>query len=232
MHEVNSFITLTYDEANYEPSLVYRDFQLFMKRLRKLKGSVRFFACGEYGEERNRPHFHACLFGCTFDSPRKIGKELYASPELEKLWPYGLSSFGNVTFQSAAYVARYCISKKTGDMAEEHYKRVNLVTGEIVRVVPEMGRMSLKPGIGYPWFEKFWSDVYVARDGCVVDGKILPAPKYYDKLLGLRQVDLSTDKEYDRYVNSIEFAKDCTPDRLAVREIVAKARLNTLTRSL
>lgn len=231
-HSVNSFVTLTYDDSHFDPSLNYRDFQLFLKRLRKVRKGLRFFCCGEYGDLNLRPHFHALLFGVGFSDGKKIGDQLYRSPELERLWPHGMSSFGDVTFQSAGYVARYCVKKVNGPLADEHYKRVNLSTGEVVDVAPEFGRMSLKPGIGYPWFQKFWKDVYVARDACVVDGKILPAPRYYDKLLEVTDVGLSTEKEYDRYINSDKFKDDCTPDRLSVREVVAMARLNTLQRNL
>lgn len=260
-HSVNSFVTLTYDNDNVfsgycdscelfipRGSLHYCDFQKFMKRLRKQFGFVRFFVCGEYGEEDHagvnryvktfsgvdttllRPHFHCILFGVGFRDGKKIGDSngevLYRSPTLERLWPFGLSSFGSVTFQSAGYVARYATKKITGDMAKEYYKRVDLDTGELVDVVPEFGHMSLKPGVGYPWFVRFYGDVYAARDGVIVSGKKLPAPKYYDRLLALRDPGLSSDKEYDRYVNSERFAADCTPERLAVREICAQARLD------
>ena len=52
LHEESSFVTLTYDDEHLPAngSLVYRDFQLFMKRYRKITGSgVRFLMCGEYG---------------------------------------------------------------------------------------------------------------------------------------------------------------------------------------
>lgn len=226
-HDVNSFVTLTYDDDHLEsPSLEYRDFQLFMKRLRKSsEGRLRFFACGEYGEENQRPHFHALLFGKTFGAREKIGSNLYRSPELEKVWPHGMSSFGDVTFQSAAYVARYSIKKINGPLAADHYKRVHVSTGEIVSVSPEFGHMSLKPGIGRPWFDKYWKDVYKARDCCIIDGKEYPAPRYYDQLLARLEPILNSDKEFDRYINSENFKDDCRPDRLAVREVVTKARI-------
>ena len=62
MHECNCFVTLTYEVA--PRSLQYEDFQKFLKRLRKNSGkAVRYFACGEYGEEGGRPHFHALPLG-------------------------------------------------------------------------------------------------------------------------------------------------------------------------
>ena len=86
---------------------------------------VRFFHCGEYGELLSRPHYHACLFG--FDFSDKVlwstrgGVRLYRSKVLEKLWTFGFSTIGDVTFESAAYVARYCTKKITGDEADKHY---------------------------------------------------------------------------------------------------------------
>lgn len=229
MHRASSFVTLTY-EHDYVPSLEYRDFQLFMKRLRKAIGPTRFFAVGEYGAELGRPHFHALLFGAHFADRKKHTKTLFRSELLSRLWPHGFGSIGNVTFQSAAYCARYCCEKVTGPMADEHYRRVDLDTGELVSVVPEFAHMSLKPGIGYPWFLKFWKDVYLARDGVVIGGKTLPAPKYYDRLLEASCPEMRCDKDFDRYVRSKEFEADCTPRRLVDREIVAKARLSQLRR--
>jgi len=122
LHDRNCFITLTYDEAHVPAgfSLRYRDFQLFMKKLRKFAGHpVRFFMCGEYGGEHSRPHFHACLFG--FDFPDKVqfkrvggGAVIYRSSVLERLWLQGFSTIGAVTFESAAYVARYVMKKLDG----------------------------------------------------------------------------------------------------------------------
>jgi len=154
MHEaslcpVNSFVTLTYDDHHYKPSLDYRDFQLFMKRLRKRCFlPVRFFAAGEYGDQDNRPHFHALLFGAGFPNNGMVGKQIFRSKVLEDLWPLGFSSVGEVNRTTASYVAKYVIDKKSASYDEDYYKRVHLQTGEVVNVAPEFGRMSLRPGIG------------------------------------------------------------------------------------
>lgn len=241
MHEVNSFVTLTYNDDNIQASLRYSDFQLFMKRLRKVNdGKVRFFCAGEY-DDNLRPHFHALLFGCRFPNAKEVGKELYRSAELERLWPHGFSSFGSVTYASAAYVARYALKKITGPSAPEHYERVDVRTGELVQCVPEFCHMSLKPGIGRAWFDRYWRDVYMARDAVVVKGKLHSPPRYYDHLLasltaassmGIFANDpLEAEKELDRYTKSERFKDDCTPERLLVRESVMKARMNLYQRS-
>nr|QJB20072.1 MAG: replication initiator protein [Microvirus sp.] len=139
LHAENCFITLTYDPKKVPPaeagelpadtSLNYRHFQLFMKRLRKRfpEKNIRFYMCGEYGENFGRAHFHACIFGLDFPDKTKWKKgkgdniTLYRSKILEELWTYGFSSVGTVTFESAAYVARYITKKITGEAAESHY---------------------------------------------------------------------------------------------------------------
>ena len=86
MHEAqlwkeNCFVTLTYGHGKLPPngSLDHGDFQLFMKRLRKRVGKpVRFYMCGEYGDEGGRAHYHACLFNVDFQD-RRLGNPLLVS---------------------------------------------------------------------------------------------------------------------------------------------------------
>lgn len=123
-----SFITLTYNEEcvpiNYYPdpetgealrSLTLRleDLQKFWKRLRRsLKNKkIRYFACGEYGSETWRPHYHAIVFGYKPDDLVKTQQNdtnaYFSSKSLQKLWPYGNVIVANVNFDTCAYVARY-----------------------------------------------------------------------------------------------------------------------------
>lgn len=233
LHEHNCFITLTYAENPI--TLVYRDFQLFMKRLRKVKGKVRFFVCGEYGEIGARPHFHACLFGCRFEDRRlfssRNGIRLYDSPLLSRLWPFGFASIGDVTFQSAAYVARYIMKKVTGDEAEAHYLVVNPDTGELVNRVPEFSHCSLKPGIGSGWFDKFAADIYPSGE-VVVNGVKCAPPKYYDRKYAELDSDGFARVAFEREMRARLRVADNTVERLAVKETVAKARMRFLKRSI
>lgn len=237
LYDVNSFVTLTYDEDNCPRSLNYRDFQLFMKRLRKYFPKARFFMCGEYGELYGRPHFHVCLFGVHFSdrvvhSKRASGNTLYTSALLSKLWTVGFSSIGDVTFESAAYVARYVTKKVTGKAAEEHYTRIDRYTGELYNVEPEFAHMSLKPGIGQPWLKKFMCDVY-PHDYVIVNGMKVRPPKYYDNIFrehgAVRDV---SDFEFARFEKALSLEVDATPERLAVKETIAKARLDLKRRVL
>lgn len=237
-HERSCFITLTYDPEHLPAhgDLVYRHFQLFCKRLRKKCGKFRFFMCGEYGDELSRPHFHACLFGMDF--PDRVyfkktdsGESIYTSSTLASLWTFGFSSVGNLTIESAAYVARY-VCKKVDPNYDSRYLRVDPLTGECVSVTPEFGQMSRRPGIGAQFLEKFKGDVY-PRDYVVSDGRRSRVPRYYDKLLEVCDPDMTDLLALSRYEKSLRFcSQDSSPERLRVREVVTRARLGFYKRSL
>lgn len=240
LHEHSSFVTLTYDDEHLVPSLDYQHFQKFMKRVRKKFGRVRFYMCGEYGEQFSRPHFHACLFGVFFSDrvPWKhldSGSVLYRSAQLEALWPFGFSSVGDVTFESAAYIARYVMKKVTGDRADFHYLRVDTRTGEEISLVPEFNRMSLGrrkgEGIGGPWFTKFKQEV-LCRDAVIAGGRPARVPRYYDVLTQAADGFLFDEIKYARLERALACVADSTPERLAVRESVASARLKYKKRTL
>ena len=240
MHTQNCFITLTYNDAHLpsDRSLHYRDFQLFIKRLRKRYPGrkIRYYMAGEYGENFGRPHFHACLFGIDFDD-KKLWKRtsansmLYTSRDLEILWPFGYSSVGDVTFESAAYVARYIMKKVTGKNAKEHYTEIDPESGEITTRKPEFTKMSLKPGIGYEWYKQYTSDVY-PHDYVIVRGKKVKPPKYYDKKYKIDQPYEFDELLYIREKSAKLHFEDNTPERLLVKEQVAKAKLQKLKRNL
>lgn len=225
LHRENSFITLTYRDMPENASLSYRDFQLFMKRLRKNgHQGARFFMCGEYGDDFGRPHFHACLFNCGFADKELhmttgSGMRIYRSKELEKLWTLGFSSIGDVTFQSAAYVARYVMKKITGEDALEHYgKRV-----------AEFCHMSLKPGIGAGWIDRYMTDVY-PEGFVVVNGVKIRPPKYYDKKIKKRDDDEWARQVMMREKRAHETFADNTEERLEVKRKVTIAKIGFLKR--
>lgn len=249
LHERNCFITLTYSDDHLPPggTLVKSDFQKFMKRLRKKYGEgIRYYYCGEYGEKFGRPHYHAVLF--NHDFPDKYvwrsssakgfstasPSNLYRSPALEELWDLGHSSIGAVTFESAAYVARYIMKKQTGPRAVEHYNVIDYSTGEILlERHPEYNDMSRRPGIGRGWFEKYSSDVY-PHDYCVIERKnkyikVRP-PKYYDRLFEVAYPSDFRKLKFARIRNAKKHEANNSYDRLAVRERIQLIKLNQLKR--
>jgi hypothetical protein len=231
LHKENCFLTLTYrpEDLPEDQSLNKRHFQLFMKKLRKhfSDKKIRFYHCGEYGSKLGRPHYHAIIFGLDFADKRlhkidkQTGEKLYTSATLSKIWDYGFASIGTVTFNSAAYVARYIVDKINGDLAEFHY------SGRL----PEYSTMSLKPGIAAGWFEKFSTDVF-PHDRVIIKGREMRPPKYYDTLYERIHADAYLKIKRKRIDNAREHADDNTPERLAVRRIVFDAKTSTLKRSL
>lgn len=172
MHESNCFLTLTFDDDHLESmcrtelglyTVRRKHMQDFMKRVRA-KHSVRYYYSGEYGDRYTRPHYHVCLFGYDFKADRQLWKRIkgslyYVSDELCKFWSFGHSVISDLTFDSAAYVARYCMKKLTGKLSDVYMDRE-----------PEFGQGSLKPGLGASWVQKFASTDVYPHDSVVVRG--------------------------------------------------------------
>ncbi len=238
MHKLNCFITLTYKDSELPPggTLRPRDLVLFLKRLRRNLHPllIRYYACGEYGDNLGRPHYHALLFG--YDFPDKTlhttqrGVNLYTSKELTRIWGHGITSIGAVTFQSAAYVARYIMKKINGDEQQRHYIAIDEHTGECFNREPEYTVMSRNPGIGTSWYEKFKGDIF-PDDHVVLQGRHYKTPRFYDKLYRREAGDeaLANIKD-ERRALAVVRAADSTPERLGVREKVQEAKLKLLKR--
>lgn len=227
LHESNSFITLTYDDEHLPPSgsLQKSDWQKFARRFRKQRGKFRYFHCGEYGD-RGRPHYHAAIFGHDFLADRvhfkmSNGHELFRSASLEKLWPNGFSTIGELTFESASYVAQYVLKKVTGDKAEGHYNGRQ----------PEYVTMSRRPGIAHDWLERFRSDVYPS-DEVISNGRPARPPTYYDNLqaihdpVGMAAIKLRRGKAASTH------SENNTRARLDIREEVQAHRQKDRPRDL
>lgn len=235
LHEDNCFITLTYDDVkkpiHYDGGLHKRDFQLFIKKVRKHFDDIRirYFHCGEYGERRGRPHYHACLFGLDFKDKKILKKtevgNLYTSEILEKLWGYGFCTIGDVTFDSAAYVARYITKKITGSDSDIYY--TDLDTGLLKE--KEYVTMSRRPGIGHDWLKKYARETY-STDSVIMNGRQVRPARYYDNIFDVDHPELFSKIKQNRIDKSKLFKENCTDERLAVREKVATAKLKAFKR--
>lgn len=206
-HEHAWFVTLTYNDLhvprrNYvDPetgevcealTLYKRDFQLFMKRLRKKAGEdnkLRFFMAGEYGERFSRPHYHAIIFGLPLDDltpyrRSEIGHQYYNSEFVQSAWrdadgnDIGYAVVAPVTWETCAYTARYVMKKLKGAEAlfyDDHAMEEPFTL------------MSRKPGIAYQYFQDH-PDLY-ENDHIHIStekgGRSFKPPRYYDNLFDL-----------------------------------------------
>lgn len=254
-HKQNYFITLTYNPENlptgmaidtntgetYEVGTLHsKDLQDFFKRLRihyKRKHSIeniRFYACGEYGDLYERPHYHAIIFGLPIfdlkqDQKSKRGNLNYRSEEIEKIWGKGRVAIGNVTWESCAYTARYILKKQTGKSKNEYYK--------ILGREPEFVRMSRNPGIGKKYFDKNFEKIYKTDEIYISTSKgvqrIKPS-RYYDKLFDIKDPDefkiikekrksVSELKERMKYINTDMDKQEAWQNEIEGRDLARKS---------
>lgn len=260
LYMVNCFITLTFDplKVGYrdKPFCCFRcrrefsglqlhkcEFQRFMKRLRKAVSVVcdnrmiRYFMCGEYGSKFGRPHYHALLFNWDFPDRKffketDAGEKIYTSKVLESLWPYGFSSVGDVTFGSAAYVARYHLKKVGSVVSDNHYvsKSGELLYPEYVDM-SRGSKMRGTGGIGRGWYDKYKSDVY-PRDVRVIKGVDTKPAIFYDRLYEIDNPDDFKRIKLERSCGASSQKLDNTEERLRVKEIVKLSQVRSLSNGL
>lgn len=181
MSESAIFLTLTYsDEHVGDGRLRYRDWQLFMKKLRKRSVErISFMVTGEYGEITKRPHWHAIVFNYYPSDARRLrtterGDDVWFSESLDALWGNGFTEFGSVTLESANYVARYAAKKLVHGPDKSH----NL---------HPVHRTSCKHAIGKKWIETYWKSVFEKGFVVLPGGVKAGIPRYYEDWLKKNQ---------------------------------------------
>lgn len=137
--------------------------------------AINYFVTGEYGDTYKRPHWHILIFNYAPTNPTHKytsdrGDKVYESEELSKLWPHGIADFGSVTFESAAYVARYAAKKL------EHGE-------DYTHDCEPISKKSSHYAIGKRFLEKFHDDIF--NHGYIVldSGLKVGIPRYYEKWL-------------------------------------------------
>lgn len=202
LHDSSYFVTLTYDNEHLpenffaDPStglaipnstLVKRDVQLFLKRLRKAiePQHIRFFCAGEYGDKSFRPHYHLIIFGLSlppddlsFYKRSSHGDIYYNSRLLSKCWTYGYSVVTQVTWETCAYVARYVCKKYTGAEASL-YDNFNCL--------PPFSLMSRKPGIAKGYYDTH--NINLSDEIIIAPGRSALVPKYFEKFIEIDNPD-------------------------------------------
>lgn len=203
---------------------------------------IKFFHCGEYGPNTKRPHYHALIFG--FDVPdRKMWKmsndiPVYSSLTLDSIWGRGFTTIGNVTYESAAYCARYSLKKVNGNQAEKidevtglkHYERIDPITLEIYEVIPEYATQSRNPGLGARHFEKLKNDIY-PWDEVIVNGVPTKPPRYYDYLFERTEPEVMETIRQQRVESMGKYLSDNNRARLYQKHKVKIAQISQLKRN-
>ncbi len=255
-HYGNSWATLTYRDPSACNKEQYKNgkhidkqgqlnpchVSAFIRSLRKgnQDHKIRYFYCGEYGDDNQRPHYHICLFNHSFSDQYlwedNEGLYTYTSEELQKHWPWGFTTVAELNLRTAAYTAGYALKKITGKRAEDHYLRCDEY-GVAYWLLPEYIRMSTgrgKPsGIGAGFYEKFKKDIFPADKSPVPGhGERQLVPRYYQNILAEENpAQLEQIKELRQEFIAAHRA-DFTPERLRDKYICARAKENQLKRKL
>lgn len=257
----NWAVTLTYDDEHLplgkevvtddgeicsHPTLCPEDLTAFNKAVRqyfKRKFShdgIKFYAAAEYGEKHYRPHFHLIYFNlplpatdvsvCKNESSQ-TGEELFESKILSSLWKKGRVRLNSVSWQYAAYCARYIMKKQLGETSSVYDK---------LGIVPEFTRCSTKEGIGKKWYEEnkenmLFFDSFLVRQGDRVVSAALPP--YFLKLAEKDGYNIEALKEKRRelaaanLLNTMSNISQDYGDYLRDLEVEKKSQAKSLPRT-
>ena len=125
-------VTLTYGggEGVNAVTLIYKDVQDFLKRLRK-NYKVRYIVTGEYGSAKGRSHWHIILF-CQDNWP-----EVTSNKRVDwKYWKHGFAYFQEPDWKGFEYCLKYVLKDQTSRQSDSHLA------------------MSKKPPLGHEFFQQ------------------------------------------------------------------------------
>lgn len=206
------FLTLTYSEEHIPYSektgyttLKKTDLQKFFKRLRKnYNNPIKYFACGEYGGESERAHYHAIIFGLSNLKKEHRDVVKYSWPFCD--WNNNIiagNSFGDCTAHSIRYVAKYIEKLYSGQKAEEEYKEKD-----------REATFSLKSqGLGLKYALENSQQLHTNKY-TTINGVPVSLPRYYINKL---QIDIDEVKE-NRIFKEREIIKMYTDLELSYAE--------------
>lgn len=179
-HKKICFLTLTYNNENLpeKNKLSYDDICKFFKRLRKNSNrKIRYFMCGEYGSKRQRPHYHAVIFGLD-SSDRGL---------IDRSWNKGFIDVGCFSPGSLRYTMKYFL------------KTLEVRSGEDKKHYDEkfFCYSSRNPGLGYQYlldnYKKLSSQGYI-----LYRGRKYWLPKYFISKIKNEDFDSKAYLEFAR----------------------------------
>lgn len=235
-HDSAYFVTITYDEEhmkrvtyvdemtgeikNDRGTLDKRDFQLFIKRLRKARPEdrIRFYLCGEYGPTTDRPHGHCILFGLHLKEWQLIpcgksetGQQYYTCSELERIWGNGFVSIEPANEFTCKYVCQY-VTKKIGQKPDEQYQ----AKGQ----VPPFALQSRRPGLGRQYYDEYGEELLQtdAKFMSTTNGSVrLTPPRYFRKLYREEQPE-KAEKIAEKHLIAMADQEDAMSDLTDLRK--------------
>ena len=257
LYDSNCVVTFTYRDQDLpkDGSLFYRDFQLFMKRLRQHRrrfflrehfhlkrftdlsrgqakrlvelSRIRFFVGAEYGEKNLRPHFHACLFNFDFSDKSVCGKR----DGRPSLWTSALADSlwekGDTRVGVLDFDSAAYVARYVVKKVFGDLADDHYRVGTEEELIPEFACMSRRPGIGMPWIQKYWKGTLL--DLSVTSrGKRVHMPRAYSKYCESIADVSDARAELEKRMALL----DQRPVRLLAGAKIASARLGLSRRKL
>lgn len=237
LHMRSCFVTLTYSDENLPPldSVCRRDPQLFRKRFLKRTGLARMLGCAEYGTVTLRPHYHLGIFGYWPADAVAVGRSKsgflqYTSQELSALWGLGDVFFGEFTQQTAAYIAQYTSVKFSDQLGQLLTPVTCPRTGEMGTRVKPFLIFPTRPGLGIPWLERHFRDVYNYDEIVLPDFSNTGRVEAYDDWLRVHHPDWFESTKEARAVAAAASVRDDSPERLLVKGVILDSKVGARTR--
>lgn len=247
------FFTLTYTDDNIpktskgEETLVKSDLQAFMKRFRSNVDyhcdkngldhwSCQFYACGEYGTQTQRPHYHVLVFNCPPWIADYLHSLIKKSWKLSDLEPQLIMVTDlKLVFYITKYISK--INQQKLHLRDEdkikYYLHNSLLSGaremaeklmtDVYQEKP-FALMSRRPAIGKSYYDKlsqnqkqFFLDSPVVH----IAGLSFSLPRYY------RQKIFDAYERSELLENSIQNLENQTPyqQRQNVAKNIVKERM-------
>lgn len=213
-------LTLTYNDDNLPEKglLNYKDFQLFVKKLRNHLAKycrecgidcpkIKYFVCGEYGRTSTmRPHFHCIIMGyfphdIDIRFPYKITRKrtkLFKSDFINSLWSKGFVDVGLCNHQTCRYISQYCCKKF-----------LNTNSDYVKKCEEKKEFLHASTGFGLEWFINNYRSV-IDSGKIQLGGYIFGIPRYFIKKLEFinkSYYDKWKKKSHDFFVN-YKFTED------------------------
>ncbi|GMO63816.1 MAG: hypothetical protein Ta2A_11230 [Treponemataceae bacterium] len=239
-----SYVTLTYAPA-YQPrtsqglpTLCKTDFQDFIRELRRdvSKGTLHYYACGEYGTQTHRPHFHAILIGVEYPITDFSGLVPRNPPsQLTRAWTKGFITCKRVHNNNIGYVCQYTAKKNVNDFEETCKKEGRCPPFQLQ-----------SNGIGLRYCMEFASYIRANLECPRFEGRRVGLPRYYRKKLELppeplqekaKQAEVLYNQaidqipmrsEYAEYYLYVDYVHECFTEFFGTEKIAYKKGLKIM----
>jgi len=209
------FHTYTYEETpktkNGLDTLLKKDFQDYMKRLRKANtNKLRYYACGEYGTLTKRPHYHAIIFNLPLNSQSIVDQAWQYHNSLEN-HRRGLTHIVPGNELTIKYVTKYLLKGQFNTIGKGEVFDTD--TGEVFQDDRQREFSLMSKGMGKEFMTpQMIKYIQQSLSGSIkLDKQHIAIPRYYrDKIFNQEQKDIISKKNEIKRLETEKTLKEWT----------------------